>query len=37
MNNKETNYYLANIDSLIPYINNARTHDEKLLRVIVML
>lgn len=29
MNNKETNYYLANIDSLIPYINNARTHDEK--------
>lgn len=29
MNNKETNYYLADIDSLIPYINNARTHDEK--------
>lgn len=29
MDNKETNYYLADIDSLIPYINNARTHDEK--------
>lgn len=29
MDKKETNYYLADIDSLIPYINNARTHDEK--------
>lgn len=23
---KETNYYLANINELIPYVNNARTH-----------
>lgn len=29
MYNKETNYYIADIDTLIPYINNARTHDEK--------
>lgn len=29
MYNKETNYYIAGIDTLIPYINNARTHDEK--------
>lgn len=26
---KETNYYLADINELIPYINNARTHSEK--------
>lgn len=26
---KETNYYLANIEELIPYVNNARTHSEK--------
>lgn len=29
MNNKQTQYYLADINDLIPYINNARTHDDK--------
>lgn len=26
---RETQYFLAEVDTLIPYINNARTHDEK--------
>ena len=29
MDNKQTQYYLADIDELIPYVNNARTHDDK--------
>jgi len=29
MNNKQTQYYLADINDLIPYINNACTHDDK--------
>lgn len=29
MNSKQTQYYLADINDLIPYINNARTHDDK--------
>ncbi|KRN88720.1 site-specific DNA-methyltransferase [Ligilactobacillus ceti] len=27
--NKETKYYIADIDELIPYVNNARTHNEQ--------
>lgn len=29
MENKETSFYIADIDTLIPYVNNAKTHDEK--------
>lgn len=28
MNNKETEYYIADIETLIPYARNARTHSE---------
>lgn len=35
MSIKETKYYLADIKELTPYINNARTHDDKQIAQIV--